>query len=556
MRLARLSPALWCSAGLVLMLGACRGTASLGAMDIAVSGLPASLDAAVTVSGPAGFHEALTGSGTLTGLSPGAYAVRSDAVSAEALYLAEVVQQSVVVAAGATAAVAVRYVEAASGALELTVTGLPGDASAAVTVTGPQGFEAAATGSAALEHLVPGDYTVSAAEVSAEGEVYVPGRSTQAVTVTADETASVTVESLAEGASLGSLVLTVDGLGPAAPASVSVTGPDGFSDAATASTTFNGLQPGDYSVYATEARSDLYGFAAQPAEQVVAVAAGESASAAVTYTAVTGAIEFVVNGLPSGTAAGIDLLGPHGRAFTIDASKVLPYLEPGAYAFDEPADVVTAADVTGNEVGFTYGTASSTFGGEVAAGETALAAVLFEAVTGSVRVEVAGLPDDSQVVATVAGHALTGSATINNLAPGAYRLEAYGVVVDGFTYHQDVFASELQVAAGKVVSAAIEYRPVDGKLAITIDSPVEAKVTLSGPGIGAVAVQQSTTFTELEPGSYEIVAQSVTTGKFGEPSCRIHLPSPTTQTQQVAAGELASARVEYATVTCAPPPPP
>src|SRR5690606_5720255 len=177
-----------------------------------------------------------------------------------------------------------------------------------------------------------------------------------------------------------------------------------------------------------------------------------------------------------GTAAGIDLLGPHGSAFTIDASKVLPYLEPGAYAFDEPADVVTAADVTGNEVGFTYGTASSTFGGEVAAGETALAAVLFEAVTGSVRVEVAGLPDDSQVVATVAGHALTGSATINNLAPGAYRLEAYGVVVDGFTYHQDVFASELQVAAGKVVSAAIEYRPVDGKLAITIDSPVEAKV--------------------------------------------------------------------------------
>lgn len=547
---------LGCFAALVLLLGACQRAPPTGALEVDVAGLPATVEAAVSVTGPGDFQDEITGDRVLTGLAPGSYAVRADAIAADGSYVPDVVQQSVVVSAGRTSVVGVNYSKSPTGGLQVTVSGLPEGAEAEVTITGPQGFEAIASGSTTLDDLAPGEYLVSAADVSVEGEDFSPSRSAQPAEVTANQTAAVTVEYLPRDAGLGSLTVSVEGLGAGAEAAVSVTGPEGFTETVTATTTFNGLLAGDYTLTAEDASSSLHTYSAEPASQQVSVVAGGAASATVTYTAITGAIQFVVNGLPGGVPAGIDLEGPNGYSHTIDESAVLPYLEPGAYSFPEPEDVATADDVTGGAIGFTYAARDASFDGQVSPGETALAEVLFEAVTGSVRVEITGLPRETQVVATLAGHALKGSATINNLSAGTYELSAFGIVVDGFTYHQDVFQTDIQVAAGKVAATSIEYRPVDGKLDLTIESGVEPEVVVSGPGIGTVPVIQSTLFTKLDPGSYDIVARTISTGKFGEPSCRIHTPSPANQSKQVTAGDLTAARVTYVTTSCAPKPSP
>ncbi len=82
---------------------------------------------------------------------------------------------------------------AETGALTVTINGLPDGTDAAVTVSGPGGFaeELAATGT--LTDLAPGDYTVAAAAVTAGASSYAPTPVSRQVTVAAGGTATATV---------------------------------------------------------------------------------------------------------------------------------------------------------------------------------------------------------------------------------------------------------------------------------------------------------------------------------------------------------------------------
>ena len=82
---------------------------------------------------------------------------------------------------------------ATTGALGVTISGLPGGAAAAVTVTGPGGFSRALTTGGTLSAVVPGRYTVSAANVVAGGTTYTPSVGRPVVDVVAGGTATVTV---------------------------------------------------------------------------------------------------------------------------------------------------------------------------------------------------------------------------------------------------------------------------------------------------------------------------------------------------------------------------
>ena len=82
-----------------------------------------------------------------------------------------------------------------TGALAVTVSGLPSGASASVTITGPAGYSTTVSHSSTLTNLAPGSYQLSAATVSANDTSYVPSPATVTVAVpaTADPVAATVV---------------------------------------------------------------------------------------------------------------------------------------------------------------------------------------------------------------------------------------------------------------------------------------------------------------------------------------------------------------------------
>jgi hypothetical protein len=99
---------------------------------------------------------------------------------------------------------------ATAGELAVTVSGLPTGTPAAVTVSGPNSFSAALTGTRSLTGLAPGTYTIAATSVVAAGTTYTASLSRPTVPVVAGGTATVTVSYTAVAAL--TLNLRVDGL--------------------------------------------------------------------------------------------------------------------------------------------------------------------------------------------------------------------------------------------------------------------------------------------------------------------------------------------------------
>lgn len=156
-----------------------------GSIALNVTGLPQGMSSAITVAGPRGYYRQVTESVTLTSLLPGEYVVTSGAVTEGSghVYSATPLAQIVNVMASETPKnVTARYA-LATGALEVTVSGLPPQQAASVTVTGPGGYSAIVTASTTLSGLFPGTYAVVASNV-ASGSTYSPSLPSQNVEVT------------------------------------------------------------------------------------------------------------------------------------------------------------------------------------------------------------------------------------------------------------------------------------------------------------------------------------------------------------------------------------
>ena len=99
--------------------------ATTGSLAVTIAGLPAGTNAAVTVTGPEGYSEQLTATGTLDGLVPGQYTVSAASVSLGGVtYSSSPENRTVPVAEGATATVTVTYAAAAGASLNLWIAGL------------------------------------------------------------------------------------------------------------------------------------------------------------------------------------------------------------------------------------------------------------------------------------------------------------------------------------------------------------------------------------------------------------------------------------------------
>jgi hypothetical protein len=215
-----------------------------------------------------------------------------------------------------------------TGSLAISVNGLPAASTAAITVSGPEGFRRVVTKSETLTDLPIGNYGIAATAVTVSGDGYAPVTASQSVTLTANVVMGASVD---YSPTTGRIQLNIGGIPIGASASVQVTGPGGYSHVSTGSELLTGLVPGEYTLSTGEVNSGGTNYLAAPGSQPVAVVAGATTPAGVTYVASTGSLALTIVGLPTGAAAAVTVSGPNGFNQSVTDSRTFTDLGPGSY---------------------------------------------------------------------------------------------------------------------------------------------------------------------------------------------------------------------------------
>ena len=507
-----------------------------GRLDLSLTGVPDGATGMIALDGPSGFSLAATGPQIMKGLVPGQYSLHGTVINdAGDLYEADIVPAAVQVTPSPVAVSAAATYRIKTGALTVNLTGLPAGVLGSVTVTGPGGFTNLVTATATIRSLVPGAYTITAANVSNGGSLYTPQPPSQTVTVAAGK--QPVVRTVAYSLGVGSLRVNVAGVPTGATAAVSVTGPNGFAQGVTGSTTLSGLTPSSYTVVATAIAAGGFSYAPTPASQAATVSINATTTVAVTYAATTGSLAISINGLPGGTAAAVTVTGPAGFSQSITAGSTLTGLAPGSYT-------VAAASVTGGSQTYTPSPVSQAVA--VTAGATASATVNYAGNSGNLAVTVTGLPGGVVAAVTVTGpgafsQSLTGTQTLTGLTAGTYTIVATNVTSAGIVYLAGPVSQTATVSIGVTTAASVAYTAT-GSLTVTITGLPggnPANVTVTGPGGYTQALPATQSLTGLTAGTYTITAANVLVASTN------YLASPASQTATVTVGTITSKTVTY-----------
>lgn len=282
----------------LLLLAACTDHApTTGALIISVAGLPAEAQGNVVVAGPNGFARSVKATTTLEQIEPGSYTVRPLPASHAGATYAAAAQTTHTVVAGQTETAGVQYT-LASGAIDLTIAGLPSGIAPNIRLQGPGGFLRNVVNGGVLGELPVGTYTLRADTIiTADGDRFGTSAFQQTVTVAASLTpVPVSVPFALVSATLD---VKVDGLAAVSSQSpVSIRGPSGFSRSTALSATYRGIQPGTYTITAPNvsgACPTIYTASNAPTALQVTrdVVVGQVASASIAYTSMNAPPEWL-----------------------------------------------------------------------------------------------------------------------------------------------------------------------------------------------------------------------------------------------------------------------
>ena len=319
------------------------------------------------VTGPEGYSTTVTvtgnGSAVLTDLTLGEYTITERNAEIEG-YTLEVTGSGTVTVEGnenAEITITNTYAETPKGSLVISKEVVGGGSEASektytFEVTGPNGYSAEVTvignGSATLNNLEPGIYTVSEKDAAIEGytlEVTGEGETE----VVANENAAVTVTNTYEQI-VGSLTVTKSVVGGGDEAANKIytfviTGPNDYSNTVTVigsgSVTVEGLVPGEYTV--TEQNAEIEGYRLTvDGTETATVVADENVDVTITnsYDLIVGSLtvtKSVVGGPEDAANREYTFLvtGPDGYAATVtvtgNGSATLEGLVPGEYTVTE-----------------------------------------------------------------------------------------------------------------------------------------------------------------------------------------------------------------------------
>ncbi len=506
------------------------------ALDLMLLGVPAGVDAPVTVSPPGGGELAAASSRVLTSANSGRWRVAAGPLLTGGFrYTPTPASADTLVQHGDTARVAVRY-DVSSGALAVAVTGLPAGRPGAVQVTGPDGFSRSVTATATLTELVPGAYRVVAAAVAANGITFRPTPDTLAVTVRASVVAA--PAAVVYAAQVGRVVLTTDGLPTDAAPVLTLTG-NGLTRALSGATTLDSLPVGRYTVSAVPLTTAGVRYAPTPREQSFTISTGATTTVTVAFAVVPTVLDIPVTGLPAGTPANISLLSPTGETVTVTGTTRLSPAVAGRWR-------LSASGVSGS--GATYVPTPTTRDTTVSAGDTLPLPVHYAITTGAIAVVVSGLPGGVSGNVSVTGpggfsRTLTATATITLLTPGSYTVSATSVGTGATTFVPVPVSQQITVVASLVASpATVSYALATGTVTIAtsgIPGSVTPTFALSGTGAPR-SVSGAGTVSALAVGTWTIAANTIVSG------ATTYTPSPASQSVTITPNGAATATFAYA----------
>jgi hypothetical protein len=505
------------------------------AVAIAVTGLPGGTAPALSLTSPTGAASSPTGSTVIAPAATGRWRLASSPVqSGGHSYIATPASYDQSVLAGDTLAFPVQYA-LSTGAIAVSVSGLPSGTNGSVTVTGPNGFSQAVTATSTLTNLAPGTYTVTAATVSASGVSFAPSPATRTVTVTASLVAQ--PAAVTYSAQAGTLALTVAGLPSGAAADLVLSGPNGYSAPFTANTSVTGLAAGSYTLAVRTVRTALGSYGSLPATRSLTITAGSTTPLTVTYAPLPAVVNLTVGGLPSGAPPALALTSPSGAVTNPTGSTVINPAATGRWRLS--SSVVPSG-------GHSYTPSPAAYDQTVLAGDTLAFPVQYALSTGAIAVSVSGLPSGTSGSVTVTGpngysQAVTGTSTLTNLVPGTYTVAAASVTASAVSYAPTPASLTVTVTASLVAQpAVVTYAAQVGRLAIAatgLAGGVVPTFTLTGPVsrsiTGAVTVES------LPPGSYTLTAATMTGSGI------TYTPSPGSQAPSVTVGTTTNVSVSY-----------
>lgn len=269
----------------VLLAAACSDPApTTGALIVTVDGMPSGAEPSVVVSGPNGFGKSVHATTTLEQLEPGTYTVRALPSShANATYAAAVSVTTHNVVPGKTENAGVQYA-LASGAIDLSVAGLPAGISSNIRLVGPNGFDRSVLQGGLIGELPPGGYTIQADTITtADGDRF--GTATFIQTVSVPVSLTAVPVSVGYGLVSGTLEVIVSGLTFAQSPPVTITGPSGFRRTTSTSSTYRGLLPGTYTIAATKVYSTCPNvYVPAQTQQTAEISIGSVLSRSVAYS--------------------------------------------------------------------------------------------------------------------------------------------------------------------------------------------------------------------------------------------------------------------------------
>lgn len=432
---------------------AVRFDVSSGALAVAVTGLPAGLAGTVQVTGPEGFSRALTATATLIELTPGAYRLVASAVSAGGITFRPAADTlNVTVSASIVAAPATIAYAAQVGRVVVTTSGLPADATPAMTLSG-NSVTRALSGPATLDSLAVGTYSLSAGLLAVAGVRYMPVAASQNLAVTTGNTTTVNVAFLIVPTVVD---VPVSGLPNGTAANITLTSPSGVTSPVTATTRVNPAAAGRWRLSAASVTSGGASYLPSPTARDSTVAAGDTLRLPVQYAITTGSIAVVVGGLPGGATGSITVTGPGGYAQSVTSTTTLTLLAPGSYT-------VSASNVSA--AGTTYVPSPTSQSVAVVASLVASpATVSYALATGAVAISTSGMPGGVtptfSLTGTGAPRSASGAGTVSSLTVGSWTIVANTIVNGATTYTPTPSSRSVTITPDGTAAASFAYTAV------------------------------------------------------------------------------------------------
>lgn len=467
-----------------------------GTLTVVLDGLGT---APLHLSGPMNMDLQQGGSYTLL---PGSYTLSADPVETGGYRYTPAVEGSPFsLAVGETRTVTVRY-RPTTARLQVEVGGVGG--LTPITLSGPT--PRTLEGSATLEYLAPGDYTLTPSPVTRdESTPYGTGRYTyraegRALTLTAGQTAQATLTYIRQQ---GDLLVALSGLPSGAAARLRLQG--GGLDYSFAGGALSGLPTGSYTLTPEAVRVGAYTYRANP--QSFTLAHGETQALTVNYQAASGALRVNLSG-PSGMPSASARIWQGGTLVTTLAGGVLEDLAPGNYRV-EPLIVRDAA-------GFDYAAPEATV--TVAAGQTAEVNLAYVKQSAFVNLSVSGAPSAySLTLSGPKGYTLSAPGSYE-VAVGAYTASAPDLNYSGFLYRASVNPGSFTLAPGQILDLSLSYTKQAGRFRFTLSglpTGAQAPLSLSGPGSYSANLPNGTTTTpDLAPGAYTLSTPDLAAGGY------------------------------------------